>query len=57
MTLLFVGGVMNLLWIAGLAAFILVEKTTPMGHWVGRIVGVSLAGWGVLMIASAAGGE
>jgi predicted metal-binding membrane protein len=48
---------MNLFRIAGLAAFILVEKTIPMGHWVGRIAGLNLAVWGVLMIASAAGGE
>ena len=57
MGLLFFGGIMNIYWIAGLAAFILLEKTIPMGHWIGRIAGVGLAGWGVLMIANAAGGE
>jgi predicted metal-binding membrane protein len=57
MGLLFFGGIMNLFWIAGLAAFILLEKTIPMGHWIGRIAGVGLAGWGLLMIASTAGVE
>ncbi len=46
MLLLFVGGVMNLYWIAGLALFVLFEKTVPAGHWLGRGAGVLLAGWG-----------
>ena len=46
MMLLFVGGVMNLAWIAGLALFVLVEKFAPAGHWIGRGAGVLLAGWG-----------
>lgn len=32
MALLFVGGVMNLLWIAGIALFVLLEKTLPLGR-------------------------
>src|SRR5277367_5554948 len=40
MGLLFFGGVMNLFWIIGLAAFVLLEKTVPMGSWIGRIAGV-----------------
>ena len=47
MALLFVGGVMNLYWIVALAAFVLMEKTVPYGHWAGRIAGVILVGWGV----------
>lgn len=47
MLLLFVGGVMNLVWIAALAAYILVEKLSPAGHWVGRATGLLLIGWGV----------
>ena len=43
MGLLFFGGIMNLFWIAGLAAFVLLEKTVPMGSWIGRIVGVGVA--------------
>ena len=57
MGLLFFGGIMNLLWIAGLALFVLLEKTIPMGHWFGRIAGVCFAAWGVLLLAGAAGRE
>ena len=46
MLLLFVGGVMNLAWIAGLALFVLVEKLAPAGHWIGRAAGVLLVVWG-----------
>jgi predicted metal-binding membrane protein len=52
MGLLFFGGIMNLFWIIGLAAFILVEKTVPMGSWIGRSVGVGIAAWGVLLLAT-----
>jgi predicted metal-binding membrane protein len=50
MALLFFGGIMNLYWIVGLAIFVLVEKTFPFGHWVGRIVGLILVGSGVLLL-------
>jgi len=46
MLLLFVGGVMNLLWIGGLAAFVLIEKLAPAGHWIGRAAGIALILWG-----------
>jgi len=55
MGLLFFGGIMNLFWIAGLAGFILLEKTIPMGHWLGRVAGIALAAWGAVMLASAMG--
>jgi predicted metal-binding membrane protein len=45
MTLLFFGGVMNLWWIGGLAAYVLMEKVLPMGHWLGYAVGVGLVAW------------
>jgi predicted metal-binding membrane protein len=48
---------MNLFWIAGVAGFIVLEKTVPMGHWFGRVAGVGFAAWGVLMLVSATGGE
>jgi predicted metal-binding membrane protein len=54
MGLLFFGGIVNLFWIAGLACFVLLEKTIPIGHWIGRIAGVAFAVWGVVMLASAA---
>lgn len=46
MVLLFYGGVMNLWWIAGLAAYVLVEKIAPAGHWLGRSAGILLIAWG-----------
>jgi predicted metal-binding membrane protein len=50
MGLLFVGGVLNLLWIAAIAAFILLEKIVPFGETGGRVVGavVVLVGLGSL---------
>ncbi len=53
MVLLFFGGVMNLYWIAGLAAFVLLEKLTPMGHWLGYASGLGLAALGVWLLATA----
>jgi len=46
MLILFVVGVMNLLWIALLAAFVLAEKTPPHGAWIGRVSGLALIVWG-----------
>ncbi len=46
MLLLFAGGVMNLAWIAGIAVFVLVEKLSPAGHWIGRAAGALLVAWG-----------
>ena len=40
MALLFVVGVMNVLWIALLALLVLLEKLTPQGRWVARVAGV-----------------
>ncbi len=53
MGLLFVGGVMNLLWIAAIAAFVLLEKVLPYGAGGGRISGalLVLAGLFVLFLA------
>jgi predicted metal-binding membrane protein len=50
MGLLFFGGIMNLFWIIGLAAFVLLEKS--VGSWIGRIVGIGVAAWGVLLLAT-----
>ena len=46
MALLFVGGIMNLAWIAGIALLVLIEKTLPWGGWMGRATGVVLVAWG-----------
>jgi predicted metal-binding membrane protein len=50
MGLLFVGGVMNLYWILGLAVFVLLEKTIPAGHWLGSLTGIGLIVWGGWML-------
>lgn len=50
MLLLFVGGVMNLLWVAGLAVVVLVEKLVP-GPWFARVAGALLAAGGVWLLA------
>jgi predicted metal-binding membrane protein len=52
MSLLFVGGVMNFLWIAAIAAYVLLEKTVPAGHWISRAAGVALVAWGGFTVAS-----
>ena len=41
MALLFIGGVMNVLWIALLTLLVLLEKITPLGRWIARAVGVA----------------
>jgi predicted metal-binding membrane protein len=50
MLLLFVGGVMNLLWIAALAMLVLFEKTVPFGKSVSRVAGVALIAMGVWLL-------
>ena len=52
MTLLFVTGVMNVLWIAIIAGFVLLEKVAPsqISPWVSRVAGVALVGWGVWLL-------
>jgi predicted metal-binding membrane protein len=48
MGLLFVGGVMNLLWVAAIAAFILLEKTMPFAKTGVRVVGAAMIVVGLL---------
>ncbi len=55
MALLFMGGVMSLLWIAAIAAFVLLEKTVPAGHWLGGAAGVGLVVWGGITLRAALG--
>jgi predicted metal-binding membrane protein len=52
MTLLFVVGVMNLLWVALLAVFVLIEKLAPAGTLFGRAAGVAAAAWGVYLLVT-----
>ncbi|MCC7325738.1 MAG: DUF2182 domain-containing protein [Burkholderiales bacterium] len=50
MALLFVGGVMNLLWVAVIAALVLAEKVAPQGLRVARIAGAGLMACGSWML-------
>jgi predicted metal-binding membrane protein len=53
MSILFVTGVMNLLWVAVIAAFVLLEKIAPRasGPWVSRFAGLLLVGWAAWLFA------
>jgi predicted metal-binding membrane protein len=55
MTLLFVVGVMNLLWVAVIAGIVIIEKVMPGGQWVSRAIGLLVVGWGVWLLIQAAG--
>ena len=52
MALLFVAGVMNLLWVAAIAAFVLVEKLAPRGDLVSRAAGAVLIVGGITLLAA-----
>ena len=52
MGLLFLGGVMNLLWIAGLTLFVLLEKVIPHGLRAGRAAGIAMILAGVASLVS-----
>jgi predicted metal-binding membrane protein len=53
MGLLFFGGVMNLLWIAAIALFVLLEKVLPFGAGGGRWAGYAMITAGALVLARA----
>ena len=50
MALLFVAGVMNLFWVAAIAAYVLVEKIVPAGHWVSLVIGLCVIAAGAWMV-------
>lgn len=52
MALLFVAGVMNLLWVAALSVLVLLEKVTPLGVTLSRIAGVVFIAWGIGLLFS-----
>jgi predicted metal-binding membrane protein len=52
MMVLFVTGVMNLLWVIALALYVLVEKTVPSKYWISRIGGALLVAWGVWLFVN-----
>jgi predicted metal-binding membrane protein len=50
MALLFVVGVMNVLWIALLALLVLLEKLTPWGKRIARAAGIACVAAGIWMV-------
>ncbi len=50
MGLLFFGGVMNLLWIAAITLFVLLEKVLPIGVGGGRAAGVAMVIFGLVLL-------
>ena len=50
MLLLFVNGVMNLLWVAVLTIVVLIEKMLPYEKLSSRFLGFLLVGWGAYLI-------
>ena len=52
MALLFVGGVMNVLWVAALSVFVLVEKRLPPGRLFSRTAGLAFIGAGAWLLAT-----
>ncbi len=51
MLLLFVGGVMNIWWIAALTLFVLLEKIAPLGAQGGRLSGWLIIAFGLFTLA------
>ncbi|WP_375737645.1 DUF2182 domain-containing protein [Pseudomonas boanensis] len=52
MGVLFVVGLMNLLWVALIGAYVLLEKYLPAGGWLSRMSGLLLVLWGLLVLHS-----
>ena len=50
MALLFVAGVMNLAWVAGISLFVLAEKVLPGGELIGKLGGLALLATGVVLL-------
>jgi predicted metal-binding membrane protein len=56
MGLLFVGGVMNLLWIAAITLYVLLEKVLPYGLGRGRFAGLAMIASGAWVLFTAGSG-
>ena len=50
MALLFIGGVMNLIWVAVITIFVAVEKIFPQGPWIGRVAGCAMIAVGIFIM-------
>jgi predicted metal-binding membrane protein len=53
MALLFVGGVMNLLWIVGITLYVCCEKLLPLSHHLSRAAGAGLITAGLIVLGHA----
>ena len=52
MAVLFAVGIMNLVWVAALTIFVLIEKVGPAGAIVARVAGLAIIIRGILLIAA-----
>jgi predicted metal-binding membrane protein len=50
MALMFAAGIMSLLWMAAIAAFVLIEKLFPAGQWIARGGGLAMLGVAVYLL-------
>ena len=50
MGLLFVFGVMNLLWVAALTILVLLEKVAPSGHTIARVSGMAMLATAIVLV-------
>ena len=55
MTLLFVGGVMKLAWIAALSIAVALEKLLPGGERIATVLGIALVVVGCIRLVAVAG--
>lgn len=55
MLLLFIGGVMNVIWIAGIAGLVLLEKLAPFGRGLARVAGAGLVVAGAWLWSTSVG--
>jgi predicted metal-binding membrane protein len=55
MAVLFAVGVMNLLWVAAIALFVLAEKALPGAPWTARAAGAAMIGFGAWLALAPAG--
>lgn len=54
MCLLFVLGVMNIVWIAALTLLVAIEKIVPRDRWISSGTGAILIAWGIVVISGVA---
>lgn len=52
MLLLFVAGVMNMLWVAAITLLVLLERILPRGLRLNSVTGIILVAWGMWMMAA-----